>query len=273
MERILSLGGLFGVTNGLGLFAALSLVPETEVQVSSGFGGLWLTVVVAVVGIAALLLLKYELELFLKIWLTFAFFFGIFLFFGTFFSIIIAVPIAIILSFLRYRISSIIWQNIILIFAFSGIGAYIGTILGFWPALILVLGLSVYDFISVKISKHMMTLAKESFHSNILLGFVYSSSKGTVEEMETEVEKDHQERDLGFVGGGDVIVPLIFSVSIFRSFGLAFAVASSICSLAALVVLLLFSEKGEGFWPAIPILGGGALVGLLLAFGFTLFGL
>ncbi len=267
MKRILSLGALFAVTNILGLFAALSLVPETEVQVSSGIGGLWLVSVVAIVGVAALLLLKYELQLFLKIWLTFAFFFGLLLFFGTFLPLVISVPIAILLSFLRYRFSSLLWQNIILIFAFSGIGAYIGTILGFFPALVLIIGLSVYDFFSVKVSKHMVALAKGSFESNILLGFAYSSSKDTVEEMKEEIEKEGQDRDLSFVGGGDVIIPLIFSVSVFRSFGLLFAVGSSIFSFIALIILLLVSERKGGFWPAIPILGGGALVGLAVSFG------
>lgn len=264
MDRISSLSFLFGGANILGLLVGLSLLPETEVQVSSASGGIWMFAMIAGISVLALILLKYDLDLFLKIWLSFAFFFGIFLFFGAFFPIFVAIPVAVLLSIVRYRTSSLIWQNVVSLIAFSGIGAFLGTMLGFLPALILVFALGAYDVFSVNVSKHMVTLAKKSFSSDILLGFAYSAKEGKVEDLKEEVEKDSDERSIGFLGGGDVIIPLIFSISVLRKFGVLFAVGSILGSFASLIMLLWLSENREGFWPAIPVVGGGAVGGLII---------
>ena len=147
---------------------------------------------------------------------------------------------------------SIVVMNTVLIFTISGIGALLGSSLGFTPALALLLGMSVYDIIAVYVTKHMVTLAEES--------------KGRFAMMFLIPVGD---RVMG-LGAGDIALPLTFTVSVLASHGAGYAVPTAYGGLLGLIWLFYYVQTKEKVTlPALPPITVGLLVGYLLT-AFTL---
>mgnify|MGYP001024343108 CR=1 FL=1 len=68
------------------------------------------------------------------------------------------------------------------------------------------------------------------------------------------------------LGGGDIAIPLIFSVSILSSFSFAQALLSIVGSAVALGMLIYFSAKKPGrALPGLPFICSGAIAGFLIS--------
>ena len=65
------------------------------------------------------------------------------------------------------------------------------------------------------------------------------------------------------LGGGDIGFPLLFSGVILKTLGLNQALIVSLCSALALLFLFIIAEKKK-FYPAMPILSLGCLIGYLV---------
>lgn len=157
-------------------------------------------------------------------------------------------------------------QNLSLIFSVTGAGAIIGASLGVLPSLVFILLLSVYDFISVFITKHMVYIAKEITKrpTAFTLAFPYRFKKPIKFSADKKMIK--KKFHIFQLGGGDLAIPLIFSVSIFSSFSLIQALLSAIFSAAALSLLIYFSAKKPGrVLPALPFISVGSILGLLIS--------
>src|SRR3989338_2674036 len=109
----------------------------------------------------------------------------------------IILGIATLLVIVRIIFSKNIWlRNISSTIAAAGAGALIGVSLGIFPVLLFIVLLSVYDYIAVFKTKHMVTLAKGVTKKN--LSFTYALPT-----------KEHQFE----LGTGDMVIPLAFAAS------------------------------------------------------------
>jgi presenilin-like A22 family membrane protease len=161
---------------------------------------------------------------------------------------------------------SFLSQNLSLIFSVAGAGAIIGASLGILPSLIFIVLLSVYDFTAVFITKHMVYIAKEITKrpTAFTLAFPYKFKK----PVKLTVGKKNVKKKFHVfqLGGGDVAIPLIFSVSILSSFSLGQALLSTIGSAVALGLLIYFSAKKPGrVLPALPFICAGSILGFLIS--------
>jgi len=153
---------------------------------------------------------------------------------------------------------TILSQNVALIFALSGAGAIIGGSLGVLPIIVFLLILSIYDFISVFWTKHMVYLAKAITERPMAF-------TAAVPLKTKKVSHVFQ------LGGGDLVMPLILSVSVLGRLGLYQAALTTLGSLAALGILFAYVLKYPGEpLPALPPVSAGACLGL--AAGIILFG-
>ncbi|QDX41088.1 presenilin family intramembrane aspartyl protease PSH [Salarchaeum sp. JOR-1] len=154
-----------------------------------------------------------------------------------------------------------------------GAAALFGVSFGVLPALILLVGLAVYDAISVYRTKHMLTLAEGVMDLNVPILFVvptrldYSfrddSTPGAAGD-------DDGERDALFIGLGDAVMPtiLVASAAFFLDadaiLGVPIpALTAAAGTLAGLVALLNEVMKGEAH-AGLPLLNGGAILGYLV---------
>lgn len=183
------------------------------------------------------------------------------------FEIPIGIFIATALTAWKMLKPTILSQNIALVFSVAGAGAVIGASLGILPSLIFIALLSVYDFISVFVTKHMVYMAKEIIKTPtaFTLAFPYRFKKPVKFSAGKKVLK--KTFHVFQLGGGDIAIPLMFSVSVLSSFSLLRSFLSVVGSAVALSCLIYFSAKKPGrALPALPFICAGTIVGFLISF-------
>jgi presenilin-like A22 family membrane protease len=183
-----------------------------------------------------------------------------------FFESFLPEPIPLILVFLLIfwwiKKPIVLNQNLLIILSLAGIGAILG--LGLKPeAVILILIiLSIYDFIAVYKTKHMVKMAKDMIEAGTILGLVSPFELTGFLKSINEVKPG--EGNFLILGGGDVAFPLIFSVSllklgILKSFLIALF---SLLGLFANFSLFLFQKERRAI-PALPLISFFSIIGYL----------
>ena len=153
-----------------------------------------------------------------------------------------------------------------------GTGAIVifGISLGVFLVLVLLVGLAVYDAISVYKTKHMVDLADTVMDLKLPVLLVmpkvrhYSllkETKGLKEKL-----KEGEERDAFFMGLGDIVMPGILVVAVYSNVENAFPLAVSIIigTLVGFAILMTFVIKGKP-QAGLPCLCGGAILGYILS--------
>lgn len=161
---------------------------------------------------------------------------------------------------------SVLNQNLALIFSVAGAGAVIGASLGALPSLVFLLLLSIYDFVAVFVTKHMVYMAKEMVKTPtaFTLAFPYKFKKPV--QFNFGKKKIKKTFHVFQLGGGDIAMPLMFSVSILSSFSLVHALYSIIGATVALGLLIYFLSKKPGnVLPALPFISAGSILGFLIS--------
>ncbi|MCL4362079.1 MAG: presenilin family intramembrane aspartyl protease [Candidatus Parvarchaeota archaeon] len=126
--------------------------------------------------------------------------------------------------------------NVIL---FVSISAVISLYLNIITALILIAIISVYDYISVFITKHMLTLAK-AFSDNSFGGISLMAKKAKRQEI--------------FLGGGDMAFPAILANEFFLHYNLLSGIFAIIGAVIGLSIILFLGKKGKAY-PAMAAIG------------------
>jgi presenilin-like A22 family membrane protease len=152
----------------------------------------------------------------------------------------------------------------------AGAIAIFGISLGVFLAILLLVGLAVYDAIAVYKTKHMIDLADTVLDLKLPVLLVipkirhYSLIKET--KSLKEKLKDDEERDAFFMGLGDVVMPGILVAAAYHSIenGLPIALSVMIGTLVGFVVLMSFVIKGKP-QAGLPCLGGGAILGYIVS--------
>ena len=192
-----------------------------------------------------LILLKHKLDIIIKIFVLLGLLGGLSITFcgliGWGVGFFIALPLFL---FGILKREDILVMNIILLFTIPGIGSWLGASLAFMPSLILLIGLAVYDIIAVFGTKHMVKLAE--------------GAKGKIPMMFTIPVGD---RYLG-LGTGDLAIPLVFSVSVLRDYGMINAIAASLGGCLGLIILFRYVlNKKDVTLPALPPIALGLILG------------
>ncbi len=202
---------------------------------------------------------------------------------------LIALPLALILTFYKIVKRNLIVHNFTELFIYSGLAVIFIPLLNVIAVCILLILISIYDMIAVWKTKHMIKLAKFQInHLKIFTGFflpylkpkdrikiekmkavMKRAEKAKIKKQTKSKKKAKQKQikvrvQIAALGGGDVAFPLIFAGTIFLAYGIAAAVITVLCTSLALLALLSASEKGK-FYPAMPFLSIGCFLGLFIA--------
>jgi len=172
--------------------------------------------------------------------------------------------LAILLTAWKMLRPTILSQNIAVIFTIAGVGAFIGASLGILPVLIFMLLLTIYDFVSVFVTKHMVHLAKEI--TKRPTAFVVSIPHKFKKAVSFSYEKKKGKKKIHVfqLGAGDIAIPLMFSVSVLSSYSFVHGLLTSIGSVVALGILIFYLVKKPGIaLPAIPFITLGSVGGFL----------
>ena len=199
-------------------------------------------IMVLVVTFFIMLIIKFNAEWLWKSWFFLSVLFCIIIAFTAFIPRILAVILAALLAYLKVFRSNVFTQNISELFIYGGLAAVFVPVMSLWSITIFLIIISIYDFIAVYKTKHMIKMAKSHAKLKIFPGLMIPYGK-----------------KLAILGGGDMGLPLIFAGVVMKSYGfLAFIIP--IFTTLSLFFLLTKGEKNK-FYPAMPLLTVGSFIG------------
>ena len=177
-------------------------------------------------------------------------------------TIPVGLVLAVILTAAKITKPTITTQNLALVFSVAGAGAVLGTSLTIIPVLVFMLLLSAYDFVSVFLTKHMVYMAKAITEKPRAFTAAFPTRTRTKTPEGGEVETSHTHQ----LGGGDIVIPLMFASSLLAGYGITHAAAATAGALIALLLLFQFVVTRPGYaLPALPPVSAGACLGFLAA--------
>ena len=211
---------------------------------------IYITLAVLIGTIILLILIKYNLKLIWKLWYFLAVLISLIIAFNAFIPTSIAIASAIIVAAWKLLRSNIIIHNLSELFIYGGLAAIFVPILNIFAAVMLLIVISLYDMYAVWKSKHMIAMAKFQSSNNMFAGFYLPYKKTEKKKLETKS---------AVLGGGDIAFPLLFTGTLFAQLG-AIAFIIPVTTTIALALLLLKGKK-DTFYPAMPFLTIGCLIG------------
>jgi presenilin-like A22 family membrane protease len=176
----------------------------------------------------------------------------------------IGLVLALILTVVKYRRPTFLTQDIALIFTGAGAGAVIGVSFGVLPVLVFILMLSIYDFFSVFISKHMVYMAKAITETPMAFTAALPTDFGKPRPVGKA--RTRKKVHVFQLGGGDLVIPLVFAVSVMRWYGLGHALFAVLGAMVAMILLFAYVLRKPGIpLPALPPVSAGACLGFVIS--------
>jgi presenilin-like A22 family membrane protease len=194
---------------------------------------------------------------------------------------LIALAIAAVAALLKVRAKNVFIHNLTEPFLYAGIALILVPILSVPWALALLAIISVYDYWAVFRSKHMVTMARGLQNSMVFAGLsIPYRRSGKVEARYGEPKSrkakgiESEEITVAGLGGGDITFPLLFSGAVLQSLALslpkesAFILTLILPAVLTVTLFLMLMKASKGkFYPAMPVLSAGCVLGYLLILG------
>ena len=162
---------------------------------------------------------------------------------------------------------SVLIQDLLIILGIAGTGSILGLSLNPLMVIALLIIFSIYDFIAVYKTKHMIKMAKEMIESRAILALVIPPNifgfRDSLEKIGYPPERVGGK--FLILGGGDVVFPLLFSVSLIPS-GIFNSLIVAIFSLIGLFAGFWFfiSQKTRQPIPALPPIALFSIIGFFI---------
>lgn len=260
-------------------------------QIQEGTSFIYLAIAIGIGTLLALLLIKFRSIMLWKVWFFLSVWLTMGIAFAAFIPQIYAAALALVLAILKVFRSSFFFHNFTELFVYAGIAAIIVPIANLFSAFMLLIAISIYDIYAVWKSKHMVKMAKFQTGAGLFAGFSipYRMVKGKTElikqrivsrkvskseKLNTKAKKTakgakSEKAKTAILGGGDIAFPMIFAGVVMKSVGLMWAALIPIFVTAALAFLFWKAEKNR-FYPAMPFLSAGCIIGFLAVLGLRL---
>lgn len=190
---------------------------------------------------------------------------GAIMFLGVWFDETTPFVLAFLLVLAWWAYPTVLVQNISVVFGMLGAGLSLGFVLPPETVVILLVIFSVYDFAAVYLTKHMVVMAKEMLVSGAIAAiFIPPGVSDLGEKMEMAAASKLKYM---IVGGGDIVFPLLFSVSMVKYADVSGAVTVAIFSLIGFCVsFYLFAfQKIKKPIPALPAIALFSILGYLVS--------
>jgi presenilin-like A22 family membrane protease len=183
---------------------------------------------------------------------------------GVLLSQVIALTLAFILAIVKIYKPNPIIHNLTEILMYSGIAILLVPLFDIEWVTILLLGISLYDVYAVFKSKHMVKMALFQAKSKTFAGISVPVKK---------TKKGKKGIGAAIIGGGDLAFPLIFAGVVMERLISVYNLTKEIAFMRVLIIpiittfailILLMKGKEGKFYPAMPFVTAGCLLGYLL---------
>ncbi len=174
----------------------------------------------------------------------------------------ISTPVAIMmgLAFSTLKMIKPQLKNAAAVLATAGVGVIFGISLGLIPLIIFLILLSIYDYLSVFATKHMVELANFVVKRDLAFTITARTKPHRIGQKERRID----------LGTGDMIAPIMLEVSAlsFNPVATLFVFAGAVISLAVFITVVW---KKKMILPALPPIVFGMIISLLLGFLLNLY--
>ena len=251
--------------------------------VDETFSFLYIAIAILVGTGIVFLIMYFQAQALWKFWFFAASVLTVSIAFAAFIPSMPAFGLAFIIGLFRVYKPHIIAHNISELFTYAGLAAIFVPIMNLTSAIALLVFISFYDMYAVWKSKHMVAMAQYQIKTKLFAGLMIPyDSKGVVTDTaklgsrsskksnalkKTKSKKSTKKTQIvntAILGGGDIGFPLFFIGTVLKFYGLLPALTIIPFVTAALALLFYYSEKGK-FYPAMPIVSFGCLIGLRIA--------
>ncbi|MCX6723891.1 MAG: presenilin family intramembrane aspartyl protease [Candidatus Staskawiczbacteria bacterium] len=180
-----------------------------------------------------------------------------------FMPVFVAILIMGILMALWLEAPSVWVHDVLVILGLAGAAGFFG--LGFAPAVVVALLLifSVYDFVAVYKTKHMVAMLKEMIEKKVILGFIIPKAFRFFSSNLKEIKRPEKySENFMILGGGDVVFPSLLAVSVIP-FGFSKSLIIALFSLFGLFFSYYIFMKEKEPIPALPPIALFSIMGYL----------
>jgi presenilin-like A22 family membrane protease len=251
--------------------------PEPETQTGFWFYLIQIVPAFIIAIFLVLILSKYKLKFFIKLWFFIVVIIALYLSFYAFLKDtgiemvwLVVLSISLIFAILKVFRPGVIVHNFTELLIYPGIAAIFVPILNIWTLVILLIAISIYDMWAVWHSGIMQKMAKFQMQEvGIFGGFFVPYLNRKVREQIQKIKDSKSKKakkvriQLAILGGGDVVFPISAAGVLLRAFGILPAVLVIFGAFAGLLFLLLKSEKKK-FYPAMPFITAGIFFAMLI---------
>ena len=160
------------------------------------------------------------------------------------------------------RLPSIFIQNLVIILGMAGVGSFLGV--AFKPEIVVIMLVifSIYDFIAVYKTKHMVEMAKAMIDSKAVLGLVIPPNIAGFKNTIGEVKPGGK---FLVLGGGDIVFPLLLCSSLIVQGIFTSLVVAAFSVFGLGVSFFIFSkQKRRKPIPALPPIALFSIIGFFL---------
>jgi presenilin-like A22 family membrane protease len=187
----------------------------------------------------------------------------------------IALFLSLVLAGYKIFKPNMIIHNITEVFIYGGLAAIFVPIMNLFAVIMLLILISVYDFIAVFKIKHMVTMAKFQTKAKVFAGLLipYGKEKGGKLKKGGKGVKVKSVVRTAILGGGDIGFPLLFAGVVMKGmiltdgFLIGFLKTLIIPIVVSVALFLLFVKgKKDKFYPAMPFLTAGCFIGYAILF-------
>lgn len=191
----------------------------------------------------------------------------------------VVITLATILAYIKIFRRNILVHNITELMIYPGVASVFIPILNIWTTILLLIGISVYDIWAVWHSGIMQKMAKFQINKlRIFSGFFVPYAPKNIREKIRLLRLKYKNRkipggvakrnklkvNLAILGGGDVVFPIIAAGVMLKTFNsIPAALIVTLFATLALLYLFIFAKKKK-FYPAMPYLTAGILLGMII---------
>ena len=238
-------------------------------EVDEGTSYIPIFIAIIIGTILALVIIRFKRVGLWKLWFFLSVLLCLSVAFGAFVPAVVAFVLAFVLAAWKVLRPNLYVHNLTELFVYGGLAAIFVPIINLPSVLVLLALISGYDMFAVWQSKHMVKLANFQTESKLFAGlFIPYNLPKKGKKLKGKVEMVVVKAKSAILGGGDIGFPLIFAGVVMKGLMLhepifsAFAKTLIIPVFAgvALLFLLVKAEKDK-FYPAMPFLSIGCLVG------------
>lgn len=206
--------------------------------------------------------LKRGREIFFKGIFILTVFWGSSLFFSLWMLDFFALILTILLIFWWLKKPSVLIHNIVFILGVAGLGAILGLRISPWIGVFLLAILSIYDFIAVYKTKHMVKMAKAMIEAGTILALICPQR---ISDFKADLKEVKPGGKFLILGGGDVAFPLIFAASLIPSGILNSLIVATFALIGLFLSFWIFaSQKIRRPIPALPPIALLSIIGFLI---------